>query len=151
MKLKFLTNQIKFDIEIWNLNQTQIKFWRFEMRFDSNSNLLACQELELDSSSSSSRNFRLANRVKSTHSSLKLDLTISLLKSTIVFECAMHTTRIHIVLREKTTYMWRAYYVLVPGRCLNPYLITPGFGPGSRLWPNLLHMLCQAPIVSSAV
>ena len=78
MKLKFLTSQIKFDIETWNLNQIQIKFWRFDLKFDSNSNLLACQKLKLDSSSSSNRDFRLASRIKSTHSSLKLDLTINL-------------------------------------------------------------------------
>ena len=36
------------------------------------------KSLILASSSSSSRDFRLASRVKSTHSSLKLDLTISL-------------------------------------------------------------------------
>ena len=78
MKLKLLTSQIKFDIETWSLSQTQVKFWRLDLRLDSSSNLLACQELEFDSSSSSSRDFRLASRVKSIHSSLKLDLTISL-------------------------------------------------------------------------
>ena len=83
MKLKLLTSQIKFDIEIWNLNQIQIKFWRFDLKLDSNSNLLTCQKFELDSNSSSSRNFRLANRIKSTHSSLKLDLTINLFNVTI--------------------------------------------------------------------
>ena len=80
MKLEFLTNQIKFDIEIWNLIQIQVKFWHFDLKFDSSSNFLACQKLELDSNSNSSRNFRLANRIKSTHSSLKLDSTISLRK-----------------------------------------------------------------------
>ena len=78
MKLKLLTSQIKFDIETWSLSQIQIKSWRFDLKLDSSSNLLACQEFELDSSSSSNRNLRLANRVKSTHSSLKFDLTINL-------------------------------------------------------------------------
>ena len=82
MKLKLLTSQIKFDIETWSLNQIQVKSWRLDLRLDSSSSLLACQELELDSSLSSSRDFRLASRVKSTHSSLKLDLTISLNKLT---------------------------------------------------------------------
>ena len=81
MKLKLLTNQIKFDIETWNLSQTQVKFWRFDLRLDSSSNLLTCQEFELDSNSNSNRNLRLASRIKSTHSSLKLDLTINLISS----------------------------------------------------------------------
>ena len=85
MKLKLFTNQIKFDIKIWNLNQTQIKSWRFDLRLDSNSNLLTCQEFKFDSNSNSSRNFRLASRVKSTHSSLKLDLTINLFSLLFLF------------------------------------------------------------------
>ena len=78
MKLELLTSQVKSDIEAWSLSQAQVKPWRLDLRLDSSSSLLACQGLELDSSSSSSRDLRLASRVKPTHPSLKLDLTASL-------------------------------------------------------------------------
>ena len=51
------------------------------MKLESSSSFWHVRRLELDSNSSSSRDFRLASRVKSTQSNLKLDLTISLNKS----------------------------------------------------------------------
>ena len=86
MKLKFLTSQINFDIEIWNLNQIQVKSWRFDLRFDSSLNLLTCQEFEFDSSSNLNLNLRFASRVKSTHLSLKLNLTINLCAKNVRFQ-----------------------------------------------------------------
>ena len=84
MKLKLLTSQIKFDIEIWNLTQIQIKSWHSDLKFESNSNFWHVKKFELDSNSNSNRDFQFANRIKSTHSSLKLDSTISLVSINVL-------------------------------------------------------------------
>ena len=47
------------------------------MKFDSNSKFLTCQKFELNSNSNLNRNFRFANRIKSTYSNLKFDSTIN--------------------------------------------------------------------------
>ena len=85
------------------------------MKLESSSSSWHVRRLELDSSSSSSRDFRLASRIKSTQFSLKLDLTINLILTTIHDENHVEFARCY----EKITSF---YYIRDLSRYLRDFL-----------------------------